>query len=317
MTTARISSTSPVIVAALYKFVHLPDYRELRQPLLGICRKNRIKGSLLLAEEGINGTLAGARSGLDSVLCYLMAEPRFSDLEYKESCVDTMPFYRMKVKLKKEIVTMGVPAVNPNHRVGVSVDPEQWNALVSDPDVLVIDTRNHYEYTIGTFKNAISPHTRSFREFPGYVKNHLDQHKHKKIAMFCTGGIRCEKATSYLREQGFAEVYHLRGGILKYLEEVKPEENLWQGECFVFDGRVAVNQNLERGSHEMCYACRMPLTLEDRKSAAYEEGVSCPHCHATQTGDKRHRLRERMRQIQIARSRNEQHIGVPIAQKIK
>ena len=306
------SNAGPVVVAALYRFVHLPDFRELRGPLLATCRENRIKGTLLLAEEGINGTLAGTRSGIDAVLAYLGKDPRFSGLEHKESQVDIMPFYRMKVKLKKEIVTMGVPAVDPQRRVGVRVDAAAWNALISDPSVLVLDTRNQYEYDIGTFRNAVSPHTQTFREFPAFVKNHLDPGKHKKIAMFCTGGIRCEKATSYLLEQGFDEVYHLRGGILKYLEEVPPEGNLWQGECFVFDGRVAVNQGRERGSHEMCFSCRMPLAPEDRKSAAYEEGVSCPHCHATLTEEKRARLRERMRQVQLARARNEQHIGVSL-----
>jgi UPF0176 protein len=315
MHTENLSPANTVIVAALYRFVHLPDFRELRGPLLDTCRTNRIKGTLLLAEEGINGTIAGARSGIDVVLAYLRRDPRFSGLGHKESHVDTMPFYRMKVKLKKEIVTMGVPAVDPNRRVGVRVDPVQWNNLISDPAVLVLDTRNQYESDIGTFRNAVSPRTRTFREFPAFVKDNLDPGQHKKIAMFCTGGIRCEKATSYLLEQGFDEVYHLRGGILKYLEEVQPKENLWQGECFVFDGRVAVDQNLERGSHEMCYSCRMPLTPDDRKSAAYEEGVSCPHCHATLTEEKRARLRERMRQVQLARARNEQHIGVPLVRE--
>ena len=303
----------PVVVAALYRFVHLPDFREMRGPLLETCRSNRLNGTLLLAEEGINGTLAGTRRGIDTVLDYLRQDPRLSGLEHKESHVDTMPFYRMKVKLKKEIVTMGVPAVDPKRRVGVRVDAAAWNALITDPSVLVLDTRNQYEFNIGTFRNAVSPRTRTFTEFPAFVKNHLDPGKHKKIAMFCTGGIRCEKATSYLLEKGFDEVYHLHGGILKYLEAVQAEENLWQGECFVFDGRVAVDQNLERGSHEMCYACRMPLTPEDRKSAAYEEGVSCPHCHdATLSEGKRARLRERIRQVQLARARNEQHIGVSL-----
>jgi len=298
-----------IVVAAFYMFVHLPDYRELRSPLLATCRKNRIRGTVLLAEEGINGTIAGTRAEVDAVLNYLRRDARLSGLEHKESFVAAMPFYRMKVKLKEEIVTMGVPAVDPNRRVGVSVGPEQWNALVSDPEVLVIDTRNQYEYDIGTFRNAVSPRTRSFREFPDFVREQLDPEKHTRIAMFCTGGIRCEKATSYLLDQGFAEVYHLRGGILRYLEEVQPEKNLWQGECFVFDGRVAVDQNLERGSHEMCYACRMPLTPEDRKSSAYEEGISCPHCQPVLTAEKRSRLQERQHQVELARLRNEQHIG--------
>lgn len=308
-------ATEPsVVVAAFYRFVHLPDFRQMRGPLLALCRINRLKGTLLLAEEGINGTLAGTRRGIDTILEYLRKDPRLAGLEHKESGVDTMPFYRMKVKLKKEIVTMGVPAVDPNRRSGVRVGPAAWNRLISDPAVLVLDTRNHYEHDIGTFRNAVSPGTLSFREFPAFVKDHLDPVIHKKIAMFCTGGIRCEKATSYLLGQGFDEVYHLHGGILKYLEQVQPEENLWQGECFVFDGRVAVDQNLERGSHEMCYCCRMPLAPEDRKSAAYVEGVSCPYCHTTLTEKKRSRLQERMRQVELARARNEQHIGVSLVE---
>lgn len=306
------SNAHQVVVAALYRFVLLPDFRELRGPLLYTCRANRLKGTLLLAEEGINGTIAGTRGGIDAVLARLRQDPRFSGMEHKESYVDSMPFYRMKVKLKKEIVTLGIPAVDPNRRVGVRVDSAQWNELIKDPAVLVLDTRNQYEYNIGTFRNAVSPRIRTFHEFPLFVQKHLDPDKHKKIAMFCTGGIRCEKATSYLLEQGFDEVYHLHGGILKYLEEVQPEENLWQGECFVFDGRVAVDQNLERGSHEMCYACRMPLTPEDRKSTAYEEGVSCPHCHATLTKEKRASLRERQNQVNFARARYEQHIGAAL-----
>jgi len=309
------SNAKVIVVTAFYKFVHLPDYRDLRSPLLETCRKNCIKGTVLLAEEGINGTIAGTRVDMDNVLRYLRQDARLADLEHKESFIDTMPFYRMKVKLKKEIVTMGVPAVDPKRRVGVRVDPRQWNALISDPEVLVIDTRNQYEYDIGTFRNAVSPRTSSFREFPAFVRDQLDPEKHAKIAMFCTGGIRCEKATSYLKGQGYAEVYHLRGGILKYLEEVRPEENLWQGECFVFDGRVAVDQKLERGSHEMCYACRMPLSPEDRNSTAYATGISCPHCHATLTEEKRARLQERQHQVELARLRNEQHIGVPIVEK--
>ncbi|MGH8120432.1 MAG: rhodanese-related sulfurtransferase [Gammaproteobacteria bacterium] len=310
------NSSAPVtVVAAFYKFVRLPDYREWRGPLLEICKKNHIRGTLLLAEEGINGTIAGTRTELDAVLHYLRRDARLADLGHKESFVAAMPFYRMKVKLKKEIVTMGVPTVDPGRRVGVRVGPDQWHALLSDPEVLVIDTRNQYEYDIGTFHNAVSPNTRTFREFPQFVKNHLDAGRNKKIAMYCTGGIRCEKATSYLLEQGFTEVYHLHGGILKYLEEVGPEKKLWEGECFVFDGRVAIDGNLERGSHEMCYACRMPLSPEDRNSAMYETGISCPHCHASLTEEKRARLQERQRQVELAKMRREQHLGVQIIEK--
>ena len=300
------------IVAALYKFVHLPDFRELRLPLLELCRNNSIKGTFLLAEEGINGTIAGTRNGIDMVLLYLKSDTRFFDLEHKEAYVDHMPFYRMKVKLKKEIVTMGIPEINPMHKAGRRVGAHEWNVLLTDPEVFIIDTRNHYEYEIGTFRNAVSPNTGSFSEFPEYVEKELNPEKHKKIAMFCTGGIRCEKATSYLLKQGFNEVYHLNGGILKYLEEVIPEENLWEGECFVFDGRVSVDKNLEKGTHEMCYSCRMPVSPEDRRSPKFEQGISCPHCFDALTDKKRASLHERQYQVRLAELRNDQHIGIPV-----
>lgn len=317
MTSRPLPDTGKFIVAALYKFVHLPDFRELRSPLLEQCRKNSIKGTFLLAEEGINATIAGPRNGIDAVLNYLKSDARLSDLEYKGSYDDHMPFYRMKVKLKKEIVTLGRPDIDPVHKVGKRVSTKEWNALLVNPAVLIIDTRNQYEYGIGTFRNAVSPNTSTFSEFPGYVERELDPDKHKKIAMFCTGGIRCEKATSYLLKQGFNEVYHLNGGILKYLEEVKPEENLWQGECFVFDGRVAVAKNLEKGTHEMCYSCRMPVSPEDRRSPKYEQGISCPRCFDTLTDKKRASLRERQYQVRLAESRHEQHIGIPVEVKRK
>lgn len=308
-------TATKITVVAMYKFVHLPDFRKLRESLLTICKKSGIKGTILLAEEGINGTIAGFRKDIDSLIHELRKDPRFVDLEFKLSFVDSMPFYRMKVKLKKEIVTMGIPEINPVHRNGKRLGVKDWNELISDPDVLVIDTRNQYEYNIGTFKNAVSPGTNSFREFPEYVKKKLSPHKDKKIAMFCTGGIRCEKATSYLLGQGFEEVYHLKGGILKYLEDVKPEENLWEGECFVFDGRVAVDEKLEKGLHEMCFACRRPVSPEDKKSSKYEEGISCPSCYDCLTEKKRAGLRERQYQIKLAEERNDQHIGVPTEEK--
>jgi UPF0176 protein len=267
------TESQKIVVAAMYKFVHLPDFRVLREKLVQVCEKQSLKGTLLLAEEGINGTVAGGREGIDNLLCFLKQDSRFSDLEHKESFVSQMPFYRMKVRLKKEIVTMGVPDTDPNQLNGAKVDYKEWNELISDPDVLVIDTRNEYECEIGTFKNAISPNTKTFREFPEFVNNELDSEKHKKIAMFCTGGIRCEKATNYLLKQGYEDVYHLNGGILKYLEEVKQEENLWQGDCFVFDGRVAVDKNLEQGNYEQCFACRMPLSKEELQSEEYEKGI--------------------------------------------
>lgn len=234
--------SSTVVVAALYKFVTLEDYKEMRVPLLAECKKTRILGTLLLAHEGINGTIAGTREDIDLILAHLRSDPRFADLEHKESFVESMPFLRMKVRLKKEIVTLGVPGIDPNKKVGTYVDAKDWNALISDPSVTVIDTRNDYEFEMGTFKNAVNPKTKSFREFPAFAQANLDPAKAPKIAIFCTGGIRCEKASSYLMEQGFSEVYHLKGGILKYLEKVPEEQSLWQGKCFVFDQRGVLDR---------------------------------------------------------------------------
>ncbi len=298
-----------VVVAALYKFVSLPDYQEISGPLKDKCVELGLKGTLLLAHEGINGTVAGSREGIDGLLAYLRADERMADLEHKESPGDEQPFYRMKVKLKKEIVTMGVEGIDPRHTVGTYVAPKDWNRLISDPDVLVVDTRNHYEYAIGSFERALDPETETFREFPDYVRQNLDPGKHKKVAMFCTGGIRCEKATAYMREQGFEEVYHLQGGILKYLEEVPAEQSLWRGECFVFDNRVAVNHNLEPGSYDQCHGCRHPITEEDKASELYMKGVSCPQCYHNLTQEQKARFAERQKQIELARQRNEVHIG--------
>lgn len=308
---------SQYIVAAMYKFVRLPDYTELQQPLLDVMKSNQVKGTLLLAEEGINGTIAGTRAGIDAVNAWLDKDERFFARSYKESFDEKMPFYRSKVKLKKEIVTMGVNGINPNHIVGTYVKSGDWNALISDPDVVLVDTRNDYEYDIGTFKNAINPDTETFREFPEYVKENLDPEKHKKVAMFCTGGIRCEKSTAYLKEQGFEEVYHLEGGILKYLEEVPEEDSLWQGECFVFDNRVAVNHQLEKGQYDQCYACRYPITEEDKRKPEYEKGVSCHHCHGKTTEAQRKRFRDREEQVELAKARNKQHIGMDCNEEIE
>ncbi|MEY4641838.1 MAG: hypothetical protein RLZZ227_1832 [Pseudomonadota bacterium] len=302
-------TNAPVVVCALYHFVTLEDYAALQTPLLQVMQQHGVKGTLLLAHEGINGTIAGTRAGIDAVLAWLKADPRLRDLDHKESFDTAIPFYRSKVKLKKEIVTMGVEGIDPRRKVGTHVEPRAWNALISDPDVLLIDTRNEYEVEIGTFKNALNPHTESFREFPDYVKQHLASAKHKKIAMFCTGGIRCEKSTAYLKEQGFAEVYHLKGGILKYLEDVPPEESLWQGECFVFDNRVAVNHALEKGTYDQCHACRLPITEDDKQSPLYEHGVTCPRCHGSHSEDELRNLRERQRQVELAAERGEQHLG--------
>ncbi|TVP89421.1 MAG: rhodanese-related sulfurtransferase [Pseudomonadaceae bacterium] len=301
-------------VVALYKFVTLEDYQALREPLLTQMLDNGVKGTLLLAWEGINGTIAGETAGIQRVLDWLRSDPRFSDLDYKVSLCEEMPFYRTKVKLKKEIVTLGVPGVNPNERVGTYVEPQNWNDLISDPEVLLIDTRNDYEVSIGSFEQAVDPKTKSFREFPEYIKEHFDPAKHKKVAMFCTGGIRCEKASSYMLQQGFDEVYHLKGGILKYLEEVPVEQSKWQGECFVFDNRVTVGHDLAPGEYGQCHACRHPVSAEDMASEQFEEGISCPHCYASLPEKTRKRAEERQRQIRLARERQQPHpIGLPQA----
>ncbi|MBE9058975.1 rhodanese-related sulfurtransferase [Sphaerospermopsis sp. LEGE 08334] len=288
-----------IVVAALYKFVSLPDYQELQAPLLSFCQQHQIKGTILLAKEGINGTIAGSRSGIDKVLGFLRSDARLADLEHKESYTDTPPFEKMKVRLKREIVTLGIPEVDPNEKVGTYVEPKKWNDLISDPEVTVIDTRNDYEVSIGTFKRAENPQTEIFREFPEYVSKNLDPSKHKKVALFCTGGIRCEKASSYMLSQGFEEVYHLKGGILKYLEEVPTEESLWEGECFVFDERVAVRHGLEEGSYELCFCCGHPISEADKTSPKYEEGISCPHCFDSLTKEKRARQQEKWKQYKL------------------
>jgi len=296
------------VVAALYKFVALPDYVTLRDALYQHLVLNKVKGTLLLAEEGINGTICGTREGIDAVRQWLDADGRFGGLSYKESFADEPAFYRTKVKLKTEIVTMGVPGVNPQHIVGTYVKGDDWNRLIEDPDTILIDTRNDYEVAIGTFKNAVNPNTTSFREFPQWAADNLDKTKHKKVAMFCTGGIRCEKSTAYLKEQGFDEVYHLDGGILKYLEEMPEQNSLWQGECFVFDQRVAVKHGLEQGSYDQCYACRMPLSQADMQSDKYLQGMSCPHCHDQLSDEQKASFAERQKQIELAKQRGEQHI---------
>ncbi|WP_020168141.1 MULTISPECIES: oxygen-dependent tRNA uridine(34) hydroxylase TrhO [Methylotenera] len=301
------------LTTALYKFVSLPNYTDLQAPILAACETHHIKGTILLASEGVNGTIAGLSDDIQKVLHFLRSEPifegKFADLEHKESFADEHPFYRMKVKLKKEIVTLGVAGVSPTKLVGTYVKPQDWNALISDPDVILIDTRNDYEVDIGTFKGAIDPKTTTFREFPEYVAKNLDKTKHKKVAMFCTGGIRCEKASSYMMDQGFEEVYHLQGGILKYLETVDEKDSLWQGECFVFDQRVAVKHNLEVGEFDQCYACRHPLSPAEMQSPQYTPGISCPYCYNTISEEKRASLTERQKQVILANQRGEAHIG--------
>jgi UPF0176 protein len=302
-----------VVVCALYKFVHLENYAELREPLQAVMRENGVRGALLLAKEGINGTIAGSREGIDTVLAWLQKVPALDPLETKESFHDSMPFARSKVKLKKEIVTMGVEGIDPRRCVGTYVAAKDWNRVISDPDVLVVDARNHYEVEVGTFRGALNPNTTSFREFPQFVRSTLDPQKHRKVAMFCTGGIRCEKSTAYLRELGFDEVYHLKGGILKYLEEVPPAESLWEGDCYVFDERVAVTHDLRKGEHGLCHACRYPLDPCDLEDPRYVTGVSCPRCYDALSASKKERLAERERQMELARKRGENHIGSEVA----
>lgn len=298
-----------IVVAALYKFAPLAKLPLLREDILHICRQNNIHGILLIAHEGINGTIAGSREEIDTVLAFLRAVPGLPDLEHKESYATTLPFHRMKVRIKNEIVTLGMPEANPNEIVGTYLSPDEWNSVISDPDTIIIDTRNDYEVAIGTFKGATDPQTQSFREFPVYVQQNLDPMKHKKVAMFCTGGIRCEKASSLMKKYGFEKVYHLKGGILKYLEEVPPEKSLWEGECFVFDQRVSVKHGLEIGSYALCPSCRRPVSAEDKQSPKYIEGVSCPHCHDILSDDKKASSAERHKQVKLAEIRGKKHIG--------
>jgi len=293
----------------MYKFVTLENFELLREPLHQIMQENQVRGTLLLAQEGINGTVAGSRAGVDALLTWLATDPRLENIVTKESFDETNPFYRTKVKLKKEIVTMGVEGIDPKQVVGTYVKPSEWNALISDPDVILVDTRNDYEVKVGTFEGALDPQTTTFREFPQYVKDNLDPDKNKKVAMFCTGGIRCEKSTAYLKEQGFEDVYHLEGGILKYLEEVPQQESMWQGECFVFDNRVTVDHNLDKGKYEQCHACRLPLTEQQLQHEKFSKGVSCEFCFDSQSEVQRERFSQREKQMQLAEQRGEAHIG--------
>ncbi len=298
-----------LIVAALYQFTRLPDPAALRSGLLETCLANGVKGSLLLAPEGINGTIAGTRAGVDVVLSAIRALPGCAGLEWKESLAGSMPFGRMKVRLKREIVTMGQPDVDPLARVGNYVRPAEWNALISDPDTVVIDTRNDYEVAIGTFQGAVDPGTRAFGEFPAWWEANRDRFAGKRVAMFCTGGIRCEKSTNYLLGQGLDEVYHLKGGILRYLEEVPEAESLWQGECFVFDDRVSVGHGLVPGGLASCGACRRPVTEAEQRHPDYEAGVCCPACVTEYSQTDRSRFRERQHQMLLAKARGSRHMG--------
>ena len=306
---AYMSAMSKFVVAALYHFTKFADHKSLRAPLQAVCDAHGVKGSLLLAHEGINGTIAGTRAGIDVLLKAVRALPGCAELEHKESFASDMPFLRMKVKLKKEIVTLGVPSVDPTAHVGHYVDPQDWNDLITQDDVVVIDTRNDYEVEIGTFEGAVDPETKSFREFPDWWAKNKDRFHNKRVAMFCTGGIRCEKSTNYLLGEGIEDVYHLKGGILKYLEEVPAENSKWNGECFVFDSRVSVGHGLKEGDYELCYACRMPLAPEDFDRPEYEKGVSCHRCIDQTDEDRKTRFRERQKQVELAEKRGAKHIG--------
>lgn len=304
------------LTAAFYKFVELPDYAAFRAPLLACCERNNVKGTILLANEGINSTIAGPAVGVQAVLAYLRRDPRLADLQHKEAWSTKAPFYRMKVRLKREIVTLGVPGINPTRMAGTYVKPHDWNALISDPEVLVIDTRNDYEVGIGTFAGALDPAIKSFSKLPEWIAQapalHPASGKKPRVAMFCTGGIRCEKSTALLRSQGYDEVYHLEGGILKYLEVIAPEQSLWQGQCFVFDERVSVGHGLQPERHSLCRACRQPLNEADLASALFEAGVSCPQCHGVTSETQKKGARERQRQWELAKGRQQAHIGAQL-----
>ena len=315
---------SRYLTAALYKFVELPDCADLKPGLQAVCDANNVKGTLLLATEGINGTIAGLPAGVHAVLAHLRADARLADLSHKESWADEPPFLRMKVRIKKEIVTLGVEGVSPTRMAGTYVKPQDWNALISDPDVVVVDTRNDYEVHIGSFKGAVDPNIKTFADLPDWVAAQeqgggvlsADGPKKPKVAMFCTGGIRCEKSTALLRMQGFDEVYHLEGGILKYLETVPPKDSLWQGECFVFDERVSVGHGLQVGTLELCRSCRHPVGDEQRASPFYEKGISCPNCFDAKTPTQKKGFAERQRQVELARHRGTAHVGAKMPAKV-
>ena len=306
-----MTNKNEILVAALYKFVEIDDLLSLQSNLYEICEKNNIMGTILIANEGINGTISGKNNEINQTISLLKSDKRFANIEIKYSSTNKQPFHRMKVRLKKEIVTIGLPEINPNKKVGTYVKPEDWNDLISDPNVIVIDTRNKYETKIGSFENALDPETSSFREFPDWVKKFKSskENANKKIAMFCTGGIRCEKASSLMKEEGFEDVYHLQGGILKYLETIDKENSLWNGECFVFDQRVCLTDELEVGSYKMCFACRMPITEEEMQNEKYIEGISCIYCYDKTTKEKKERFGSRQRQILLAKERGEKHLG--------
>lgn len=299
----------PYVVAALYKFADFPDYKEFQPKLLDFCKAHNVMGTLLVAEEGMNGTIAGPREGIDAVLKFIRSHPSFTDIEHKESFASKPPFLRMKVKLKKEIVTMGVPGVTPRKSVGTYVNSEDWNELLQRDDVVIIDTRNDYEYEIGRFKGSINPDIQVFREFPKYMEENWDPAKYKKIVTFCTGGIRCERATALLNDMGYDEVYHLKGGILKYLEEMPEEKSLWEGECFVFDNRVSVTHGVKEGNYDQCFGCRYPVSAEQKQHPHYKAGVHCHRCYDKRSVKQHQTTETRHNQMQIAKEKGIKHLG--------
>ena len=309
-------SDLPVCVAALYQFTRFDDRAAIRADLLRLCEAHGIRGTLLLAREGINGTVAGNDAAIAGLVAHIRTLPGCAAIEVKYARAAEMPFHRMKVRLKAEIVTMGQPDIDPLETVGHYVAPQDWNALIADPDTILIDTRNDYEVAIGTFAGAIDPRTRSFRDFPAWFRQHraelLAGRNQPKVAMFCTGGIRCEKSTAFLKAEGIDAVYHLEGGILKYLETVPPEQSAWEGECFVFDARVAVGHGLAQGTHALCHACRRPVSPADRASPLHVEGISCPACHAERSDDQRAGYAERQRQEELAALRGRTHVGAQL-----
>jgi UPF0176 protein len=307
-----MTKSFPIKVAALYRFASFNQPELLQPQIAAWCAEHGLKGTILVATEGVNGTVAGSEAGIDAVVAHLRTLPGCAELDVKYSHANEMPFYRMKVRLKKEIVTLGVDGIDPKREVGTYVQPEDWNALISDPDTVLIDTRNDYEVAIGTFEGAVDPRTKSFSEFPEWFRAHRDELAagKTKFAMFCTGGIRCEKSTAFLKAEGIDDVYHLEGGILRYLENIPEAESKWQGECFVFDERVSVKHGLELGEMELCHACRRPISQDDKASAHFIEGVACPACYAERTDEDRARFAERQKQIALAKKRGKQHIGV-------
>jgi UPF0176 protein len=307
-----MTKSFPIKVAALYRFASFNQPELLQPQIAAWCAEHGLKGTILVATEGVNGTVAGSEAGIDAVVAHLRTLPGCAELDVKYSHANEMPFYRMKVRLKKEIVTLGVDGIDPKREVGTYVQPEDWNALISDPDTVLIDTRNDYEVAIGTFEGAVDPRAKSFSEFPEWFRAHRDELAagKTKFAMFCTGGIRCEKSTAFLKAEGIDDVYHLEGGILRYLENIPEAESKWQGECFVFDERVSVKHGLELGEMELCHACRRPISQEDKASAHFIEGVACPACYAERTDEDRARFAERQKQIALAKKRGKQHIGV-------